>query len=105
MAPARIPFSSGERLVGGIAVCLLAGGIVFAAAAIRSGRQCTAEFHDEICGTAYFAAALFGASPALIGLLMSLVIVWRRSRRRPAREDDAIAPWQQAHRQPPGGED
>jgi F0F1-type ATP synthase membrane subunit c/vacuolar-type H+-ATPase subunit K len=97
-------FTSGEKLVGVAGVVMLVGGAVYAGWAIRSGQQCMARTPDEICGLAYVSAALLGAPPALIGLLMSLVVVWRRTRRLPAREDDATAPWRQVHRRPPDQE-
>lgn len=94
-------FTPGEKFVGVAGVVLFVGGALFAGFGIRSGQQCMATTPDGICATAYVVAALFGAPPALIGLLMSLVVVWRRSRRLPAREDDATAPWRQVHRRPP----
>jgi len=97
-------FTSGERFAGVAGVILFVGGAVSAGWAIRSGQRCIAEFSDGICGLADVSAALVGGPPALLGLLMSLVVVCRRSRRLPAREGAAPTPWQRVHRRPPDHE-
>lgn len=92
-------FTSGEKFVGVAGAVLFVGGAVYAVWAIRSGRECMAKTPDEICALAYISAALFGAPPALIGLLMLPVVAWRGSRRLPSRGAGATPPWQRVHRQ------